>query len=72
MVKLKKSNIVRTSVLVFAAMLTGITAGCTKKEDIDISKQKKYSNISLSWWGTDARNQYTLDAVQTFEIFTRI
>lgn len=44
----------------------GLVVGCSNDE-IDISDQKKYANISLSWWGTDTRNQYTLDAVQTFE-----
>ena len=67
MTKPKKSKLIKSSVLIVAAMLTGLTAGCSQKEEVDISKQKKYSNISLSWWGTDVRNQYTLDAVQTFE-----
>jgi ABC-type sugar transport system, periplasmic component len=32
-----------------------------------IRKQKEQIEITLSWWGNDARNEYTLEAVKLFE-----
>lgn len=32
-----------------------------------ITQQNKQVQINLSWWGTDARNKYTIQAVELFE-----
>lgn len=55
------------SKIALTAFLTVVLAGCGVSDTVDVSKQKQYTNISFSWWGTDARNQYTLDAINSFE-----
>ncbi len=46
-----------------AAMLIS-SVGCA---DTDIISQEKQVEISFSWWGNDARNKYTIAAVEEFE-----
>lgn len=50
--------------LMSCAALT-LSAGCGNKSKV--TKQKKQVEISFSWWGNDARNKYTLEAVKKFE-----
>ena len=46
-----------------AAMI--FSAGCSEKTTM--SSQKTQVEIEFSWWGNDARNRYTLKAVELFE-----
>ncbi|MBR6872697.1 MAG: carbohydrate ABC transporter substrate-binding protein [Ruminococcus sp.] len=47
-----------------AAVMLG-TSSC--EEDKTVRDQKVQTTISLSWWGNDSRNEYTLEAVKRFE-----
>lgn len=49
---------------VLAASVLALTA-CSG--DTVIRDQKEQTTITLSWWGNDARNEYTLEAVARFE-----
>lgn len=40
-------------------------SSCSSK--LVVTQQSKQIQINLSWWGTDARNRYTIQAVQLFE-----
>ena len=52
-----------TAVFCCATLLT--SAGCSN--DQIITEQIQQTEISLSWWGNDARNKYTIEAVEEFE-----
>ena len=54
----------RTAALFCSAVL--LTASGCSSEPV-ITEQAKQTEISLSWWGNDARNQYTIQAVEKFE-----
>lgn len=41
------------------------SSSCSSKPVV--TQQSKQIQINLSWWGTDARNRYTIQAVQLFE-----
>lgn len=41
-------------------------SSCSKSEPV-ITQQSRQTQINLSWWGTDARNKYTIKAVELFE-----
>ncbi len=47
-----------------AVMLTSFVS-CA--EDSVVESQEQQIEISFSWWGNDARNKYTLEAVEKFE-----
>jgi len=58
-------KIIRIAAALFScAVLTAIT-GCGSSAKV--KEQKKQVEISFSWWGNDARNKYTLEAIQKFE-----
>lgn len=42
------------------------TSSCIKSEPV-ITQQSKQTQINFSWWGTDARNKYTIKAIELFE-----
>lgn len=42
------------------------TSACASREPV-VTQQEKQTEINLSWWGTDARNRYTIKAVELFE-----
>ena len=51
-----------------AALSLGVAlmfSGCG--EENVVLKQKEQTEITLSWWGNDTRNEYTLQAVERFE-----
>lgn len=52
-----------TALMLCAAMI--FSAGCSEKTTM--SSQKTQVEIEFSWWGNDARNRYTLKAVELFE-----
>ncbi|MBQ8928670.1 MAG: carbohydrate ABC transporter substrate-binding protein [Oscillospiraceae bacterium] len=52
-----------TAAVTACAML--LCSGCTSAQVVQSRKVRK--EITLSWWGNDARNEYTLAAVQEFE-----
>nr|MDE6779976.1 ABC transporter substrate-binding protein [Ruminococcus sp.] len=41
-------------------------SSCNKSEPV-VTQQSRQTQINLSWWGTDARNKYTIKAVELFE-----
>ena len=46
-----------------AALVTAAGCGSSSK----VTSQKRQVEISFSWWGNDARNKYTLAAINEFE-----
>lgn len=42
------------------------TAGCGS-EDITLAEEEDIVEINFSWWGTDARHDYTMEAIKEFE-----
>ena len=52
-----------TALLCCGALLT--VSGCSSEPVI--TEQIQQTEISLSWWGNDARNKYTIQAVEKFE-----
>lgn len=50
------------AVLSAAMLMTSV--GCA---DTDIISQEKQIELSFSWWGNDARNKYTIAAIEEFE-----
>lgn len=67
MKKISSKIIPKIICLISSASLLGISSGCLSKDNADISLQRKYKNLSFSWWGTDARNEYTLESIKNFE-----
>ncbi|MBR7084933.1 MAG: carbohydrate ABC transporter substrate-binding protein [Oscillospiraceae bacterium] len=50
---------------VFCCVVLLTSAGCAN--DQIVTEQVQQTEISLSWWGNDVRNKYTIQAVETFE-----
>lgn len=55
-----------------AAALSAFTfalalGACGSKDDHVLLEQHEQTEISLSWWGNDVRNEYTIEAVSRFE-----
>ncbi len=42
-------------------------AACGSEEKQVLLEQREQTQISLSWWGNDVRNEYTIEAVSRFE-----
>ena len=61
---LKKKNFTRKFA---AALLASVMLFNSCSEEQVIHEQKNQTEITLSWWGNDTRNEYTLDAVALFE-----
>ncbi|MBQ8569300.1 MAG: carbohydrate ABC transporter substrate-binding protein [Oscillospiraceae bacterium] len=53
------------ALLLSGSMLCGLTA-CGQHETV-VTENKENIVISLSWWGNDVRNEYTIKAAQKFE-----
>ena len=53
------------SILLTALLVVSLCSGCGDKTIITSSDEQ--IEISLSWWGNDARHEYTLAAVKEFE-----
>lgn len=55
--------------LLVSAMLSvfvgSVASGCTYKPIVKI--HTKQTEVSFSWWGNDARNEYTINAIKEFE-----
>ncbi|HOR21873.1 MAG TPA: carbohydrate ABC transporter substrate-binding protein, partial [Ruminococcus sp.] len=50
----------------FAAAAAAVClVSCTDKAVVQSQKPK--TEITLSWWGNDARTEYTIEAVEVFE-----
>lgn len=47
------------------AVISVILSGCGN--DIVVTNQTQQTEISFSWWGNDARHDYTLEAIAEFE-----
>ncbi len=59
---MKKKRII-SLLLSFIFLLS--TVGCG--DEVVVNEQKEKVEITLSWWGNDTRNEYTLEAVRMFE-----
>ncbi|MDE5569461.1 MAG: ABC transporter substrate-binding protein, partial [Ruminococcus sp.] len=55
----------KLSKLISLAAVPVILSGCGN--DIVITNQTRQTEISFSWWGNDARHDYTLEAIAEFE-----
>ena len=52
-------------IIALIMLLCIVLTGCGKK--IAVTEQDSRTEISLAWWGNDARTAYTLEAVRKFE-----
>ncbi len=59
-----KKNLLLNKV-VFCCCLSLLLSGCAEKQIV--RSQQEQTEITLSWWGNDTRNEYTIEAVQEFE-----
>ena len=48
-----------------AALALILECGCVHKQIV--TSQHEQTEITLSWWGNDSRNEYTLEAVELFK-----
>ena len=62
---MRKINTFKKLLAVVTAAVTLGLSGCTD-EDV-VRRQADQTIITLSWWGNDSRNEYTIEAVQRFE-----
>ena len=51
---------------ILAAVLAAVTLGSCGEAPV-VHEQVKQTEITLSWWGNDTRNEYTIEAMQRFE-----
>ena len=58
-------NIFKRSAAILTCAALAFSAGCSGKTTM--TSQKGQIDIEFSWWGNDARNKYTLKAVELFE-----
>ncbi len=56
---------IKRTVLALAAAAAVMFGGCG--DDAVIHDQTEQTTITLSWWGNDSRNEYTIEAVHRFE-----
>lgn len=61
MMKLKRTVTALTALLMAAAV-----SSCGNEQQV-VMEQTEQTEITLSWWGNDTRNEYTLAAVARFE-----
>ena len=61
----KRKNIKIAAFAVLALSMLVFLTSC--KEDKVVYEQHRQTEITLSWWGNDTRNEYTLEAVSLFE-----
>jgi oligogalacturonide transport system substrate-binding protein len=54
-----------TAILLCVTMLFSVTA-CSSSE-ITLKEESEKTDISFSWWGTDERHDYTMEAIKLFE-----
>ena len=55
----------KKALAVFLALAMALLSACGNEQVIH--EQTEQTKITLSWWGNDARNEYTLAAVKLFE-----
>jgi len=55
----------RRIIAFITAAIIAMLTGCS--DDSVIHKQMVQTQITLSWWGNDSRNEYTIAAVERFE-----
>ena len=58
-----KLNKIVSLIIVSAAMVSGVS--CSDKAEVTPKKQQTV--VTLSWWGNDTRNDYTINAMDIFE-----
>lgn len=51
---------------ILAAVLAAVALGSCGEAPV-VHEQVKQTEITLSWWGNDTRNEYTIEAMQRFE-----
>lgn len=53
--------------LLCLAMAAALFGGCGQSGDISLSEEKEEVSITFSWWGSDSRHEYTIEAIREFE-----
>lgn len=61
---MKISKSLLTSVLCVSMLIPAVS--CSSSDDTVITKQSQIADITLSWWGNDTRNEYTIEGVRRF------
>ena len=59
-----KINCKKTAALIAAAAIFSLTS-CNSEPVVTTNNEQ--TEISFSWWGNDARNEYTIKAIREFE-----
>ncbi len=54
------------SMLLCIGMIMSLTA-CAGSNEISLQEDKEEIEITFSWWGTDTRHEYTMEAIKAFE-----
>lgn len=49
------------------SMSVGLLAGCASTQEITLVETQEQTDISFSWWGSDPRHEYTMEAIKQFE-----
>lgn len=56
------------SMLLCLSMAVTALAGCNSStQEIRLEEEKQEINITFSWWGSDSRHEYTIEAIREFE-----
>ena len=58
-------NMIKRTLALLSCAVLAASTGCG--DSAKVKAQRKQVEISFSWWGNDARNKYTLEAVRKFE-----
>lgn len=48
-------------------MLLASVTGCGSNKEVALVKESSQKEITFSWWGSDARHEYTIAAIKEFE-----
>lgn len=49
------------------SMAAALLKGCGQSGDIRLKEEKEEVSITFSWWGSDSRHEYTIEAIRAFE-----
>lgn len=55
------------SLLLCMFIFVSVLTGCTSSGDIPLSIEEEQIELTFSWWGSDDRHVYTIEAVKEFE-----
>lgn len=60
-------NLLKKTAVCFISAAMLLCTACNENTLVNTSNNIEQTQISFSWWGNDARNEYTLKAIEKFE-----